>query len=259
MNLSERIKKARKHAGFTQSELAELVGIAQTAISQLESGKTLRSTYLVQIAKACSVNSLWLASGEGEMLQPEDSLTLTRSVIDEIFHGESLEDGQRNQEFRDRLEALQTASQISPSDSYANTQIPYMIEMDDPARPGKTTIEVSVTASLTVSDEVLRKQAVGAESVVAVAVRGNSMSPVLQDGSSVLVNMRDTAINDGKMYAIDHDGQIRVKTLYRLPGGGLRVRSFNVAEHPDESYTPIELQEGRIRVIGRVFWGASFY
>lgn len=259
MNLSERIKKARKHARLTQSELAELVGIAQTAISQLESGKTLRSTYLVQIAQACSVNSLWLASGEGEMLQPEDSLALTRSVIDEVFHGENEEDGERNQAFRERLEALRSASEISPSDAYAANQIPYMIEMDDPARPGKTTIEISITASLMVSDEVLRRQSVAAEAAVAIAVRGNSMSPVLLDGSSVLVNMRDTAVNDGKMYAIDHDGQIRVKTLYRLPGGGLRVRSFNMAEHPDESYTPSELEEMRIRVIGRVFWGASFF
>jgi len=259
MNLSERIKKARKHARLTQSELAELVGIAQTAISQLESGKTLRSTYLVQIAQACSVNSLWLASGEGEMLQPEDSMALTRSVIDEIFHGESEEDGARNQAFRERLEAVRSASEISASDAYAATQIPYMIEMDDPARPGKTTIEISVTASLMVSDEVLRRQSVGAEAAVAIAVRGNSMSPVLLDGSSVLVNMRDTQVNDGKMYAIDHDGQIRVKTLYRLPGGGLRVRSFNMAEHPDESYTPSELEEMQIRVIGRVFWGASFF
>jgi transcriptional regulator with XRE-family HTH domain len=58
MNLSDRIKMARKKAGLTQSQLAESVGIAQTAISQLESGKTLRSSYLVQIARAAALTAL---------------------------------------------------------------------------------------------------------------------------------------------------------------------------------------------------------
>ncbi|BBT39052.1 XRE family transcriptional regulator [Pseudomonas putida] len=259
MNLSQRIKMARKHAGLTQSELAEIVGIAQTAVSQLESGKTLRSTYLVQIAQACSVNSLWLASGEGEMLQPEDKAALTRSVIEEIFDGEAAEDSEANLALRERLEALRSASGLIPADIEGSISIPYMIEMDDPARPGQTMLEISITTSLLVNAEVFRRRAIEDKTVVAVAVSGNSMSPVLQDGSSVLVDMSETLVKDGKIYAIDHDGQVRVKTVYRLPGGGIRVRSFNTAEHPDETYTPSDLKEHKIRIIGRVFWGVSFF
>ncbi|URD41468.1 helix-turn-helix transcriptional regulator [Pseudomonas sp. BYT-5] len=259
MNLSERIKAARKKARLTQAELAELVGIAQTAISQLESGKTLRSSYLVQIAQACSVNSVWLASGEGEMLQPEDPMYLSTASLNEIFNGEHEEDARLNLELRERLSALRDASEISPSDSLSAIRIPYLIEMDDPQKPGKTTIEVSVSAALMVNYEVFRRQTVSPEGAVAVAIKGNSMVPVLQDGSSVLVNMKDTVINDGKMYAVDHDGQIRVKTLYRLPGGGVRVRSYNLAEHPDETYSPEDLDRFKIKIIGRVFWGASFF
>ncbi len=44
-----------------------------------------------------------------------------------------------------------------------------------------------------------------------------------------------------------------MKLLYRLPGGGLRIRSFNSDEHPDERYEPQEAAE-HINVIGRVFW-----
>lgn len=55
------------------------------------------------------------------------------------------------------------------------------------------------------------------------------------------------------MYAIDHDGQLRVKLLYRIPGGGLRLRSYNDAEHPDERYDK-DYVEQHIRVIGKVFW-----
>ncbi|MCY1297396.1 HTH-type transcriptional regulator PrtR [compost metagenome] len=55
------------------------------------------------------------------------------------------------------------------------------------------------------------------------------------------------------MYAIDHAGELRVKVLYRLPGGGLRIRSYNDAEYPDERYDA-EYVEHNIRIIGKVFW-----
>ena len=85
------------------------------------------------------------------------------------------------------------------------------------------------------------------------------MTPVLHDGSTVIVHLTETLVVDGKMYAMDHGGQIRVKALYRLPGGGIRVRSYNLAEHPDEKYSDAEIEQERIRIIGRVFWGATFF
>ncbi len=36
--LGNRIRKAREHAGFTQEELAALIGISRTAIARYESG-----------------------------------------------------------------------------------------------------------------------------------------------------------------------------------------------------------------------------
>ncbi|MNJ74106.1 HTH-type transcriptional regulator PrtR [compost metagenome] len=85
------------------------------------------------------------------------------------------------------------------------------------------------------------------------------MEPVLPDGSTVGINTGQKSVVDGKMYALKHDGQLRVKVLYRLPGGGIRMRSLNNAEHPDESYTPDQMKENDIEIIGRVFWGASFF
>ena len=90
-------------------------------------------------------------------------------------------------------------------------------------------------------------------------VRGNSMEPVLPDGATVAVNTADTTITDGKTYAIEHAGQLRVKLLYRLPGGGIRIRSINRDEHPDEEYSQAQVEEQEIKVIGRVFWGAMYF
>jgi phage repressor protein C with HTH and peptisase S24 domain len=83
------------------------------------------------------------------------------------------------------------------------------------------------------------------------------MALELPDGSTVGVDRSDTQIRDGKLYALDHDGMLRVKQVHRLPGGGLRLVSFN-DEYPDEEYTVDQVAEA-IRVIGRVFWSAAFW
>ncbi len=259
MNLSERIKLARRNANLTQSELAQRVGIAQTAISQLESGKTLRSSYLIQIAQECGVNSLWLQTGDGEMHSAEDKNALWRAAADELVFGEHVEDAPLNNAIRKKIEALQAVSRYAPSNSLLTAEIPYLIELDDPTDPKRTVIELSATAHVDLSDEILEKQGVDPLRVVAVAISGNSMSPVLHDGSTVIVHLEETLVVDGKMYAIDHGGQIRVKSLYRLPGGGIRMRSYNLPEHPDETYSADEIEEARIKIIGRVFWGATFF
>jgi phage repressor protein C with HTH and peptisase S24 domain len=78
------------------------------------------------------------------------------------------------------------------------------------------------------------------------------MEPVLPHGSTVGVDISQTNIIDGKMYAINHDGMLRVKTLYKLPGDGLRMRSFNIDEYPDERYEAEDMIH--IKIIGKVFW-----
>ncbi|WVM93560.1 S24 family peptidase [Halopseudomonas pachastrellae] len=55
------------------------------------------------------------------------------------------------------------------------------------------------------------------ECAACATVTGNSMEPVLPDGTTVGINTSITGIKDGQMYAIDHDGQLRVKVLYRRP------------------------------------------
>jgi len=256
MNLSQRIKAARSHANLTQSQLAEKVGIAQTAISQLESGKTQRSTYLFQVAAACGVSAAWLATGTGEMLDVQR-------------HGQERE--RRSREGQgDGFSEVNSAGVTAGLDPISlwdddtpldddEVEIPFLREVELSAGSGRTVIERSSTAKLRFGKRSLRAHNVQFDQAVCVVVSGNSMEPVLADGSTVGVNIGQRQIVDGKMYAIKHDGQLRVKVLYRVPGGGVRFRSFNQSEHPDEIYTPQEMAEKSIEIIGRVFWGASFF
>ncbi|MCX2896815.1 LexA family transcriptional regulator [Pseudomonas mandelii] len=132
--------------------------------------------------------------------------------------------------------------------------VPFLKEVELSAGSGRTAVQQSHKQKLRFGKRTLRRQNVQANEAVCVTVNGNSMEPVLPHGSTVGVDQGCTTITDGKMYALNHGGQLRVKTLYRLPGGGLRMRSYNRDEHPDEEYSALELVKNEIIVIGKVFW-----
>ncbi|CAI8916273.1 putative transcriptional regulator [Pseudomonas sp. IT-P218] len=132
--------------------------------------------------------------------------------------------------------------------------VPFLKEVELSAGSGRTAVHQSHKQKLRFGKMTLRRQNVQANEAVCVTVNGNSMEPVLPHGSTVGVDQGCTTITDGKMYALNHGGQLRVKTLYRLPGGGLRMRSYNREEHPDEEYSAIDLIKNEIIVIGKVFW-----
>ena len=79
------------------------------------------------------------------------------------------------------------------------------------------------------------------------------MAGVIPDGSTIGIDTSFKDVIDGEIYAIDHDGMLRVKFLYRVPGGGLKLSSANSEEHPPEVYSAEEVQHN-IRIIGWVFW-----
>ena len=67
-SLGDRVKKARKHAGLTQIQLAKKVKTSQGAISDIENGRNKESSSLYDIAKSTGVSADWLINNHGEML-----------------------------------------------------------------------------------------------------------------------------------------------------------------------------------------------
>ncbi len=229
MELKDRLKKARKDAGLTQAELAERVGIKQASVSEIERGLTRTSGYLVQLAQACGVDPVWLSGGS---LSQGESRPLSNATM---------------------LGPISLWDDDTPLDD-DEVYLPFLKEVELSAGSGRTAVQESSGRKLRFGKQTLRNQNVQAGHAVCVTVHGNSMDPVLPDGSTVGVDRSATTVKDGKMYAIDHGGELRVKTLYRIPGGGLRFRSFNLDEHPDEEYSAQDLAEAGITVIGKVFW-----
>lgn len=132
-------------------------------------------------------------------------------------------------------------------------ELPLFREVELAAGGGATQVIENHGAKLRFAKSTLSRAGVPAEAAACAFVRGNSMEPVMPDGTCVGVNTADKTIRDGEIYAIDHGGMLRVKYLHRRPGGGIKIVSQNASEHPVEEVTAEEMA-ANVRVIGRVFW-----
>ncbi|MBB5443269.1 MULTISPECIES: helix-turn-helix domain-containing protein [unclassified Paraburkholderia] len=63
--LAERLAWARKRKKYSQQKLADLAGVSQAAIGNLESGIRFASLKMPVIASLLDVDALWLAEGKG--------------------------------------------------------------------------------------------------------------------------------------------------------------------------------------------------
>lgn len=102
--------------------------------------------------------------------------------------------------------------------------------------------------------EWIRDKGLNAKYLVSMKVAGDSMSPWVNDGDSVLIDRSNTEIRDGKPYAIRYGDELRIKHVHRRFDGGLILRSIN-PEYCDEIIAPAELEH--VEILGRVVWRAG--
>ncbi|MBF2748282.1 helix-turn-helix transcriptional regulator [Enterobacter bugandensis] len=132
-------------------------------------------------------------------------------------------------------------------------EVPFLKDIEFACGDGRVHSEDHNGFKLRFSKATLRR--VGANTdgsgVLCFPATGDSMEPIIPDGTTVAVDTNNKRIVDGKLYAIGQTdggtGQLkRIKQLYRKPGGVLTIRSFN---REDE-----EAREEEVEIIGRVFW-----
>ncbi len=84
-------------------------------------------------------------------------------------------------------------------------------------------------------------------------VTGDSMAPWACDGDVVMINMDQTQIRNGKVYAIAAGDELRIKRLFKRSDGSIEVRSDNPSPmYPTETYYGEDINN--IKIIGEVVW-----
>lgn len=235
---SDRLTYALNIRGVSQSELARATVVKPQAIQYL-CGQGKRSVHSVKIAEVLGINAKWLTDGIGNINSNEPSLptqldnNITNHEPTYVLGGFDLWDD--GTPLRDDEVAL-----------------PFFREVELSAGSGRHEVIENHGRKLRFSKATLKSKSVDINDAACVTVSGNSMEPAMPDGATIGVDTSKKDISNGEIYAIDHDGDLRVKIVYRLPGGVIRLRSFNSDDWPDELYSVDDA--AKIKIIGRVFW-----
>ena len=230
-----RLTAAREKRGLNQSELARRIGVTPQSVQAWESGKsTPRDPKMKKLALELNVPASYL-----------------RGETDE--HPSGLEKASV------RMGSIETWDDSTPLGD-DEVYVPLLREVELAAGSGRFVIEEVNTGRLRFFKSDLRRNDVQFSNAKCVVVSGNSMDPVLRHGAVVGVNVGKNSISDvtdSEMYALSHCGQLRIKQLYRTPTG-IRMRSFNREEYPDEDYSFQEIEQQQISILGHVFWWGMF-
>ncbi|WP_225747885.1 helix-turn-helix transcriptional regulator [Eikenella sp. Marseille-P7795] len=229
--LKDRLEELMAEHGLTtQQQLADFAGVSKGLVGQWFNGSTgLGAKPLLAFGKKTRFSTQWLADGTGEKYQsaspgkPIESNATAFAVVETWQDGTPLNDEE--------------------------CEVPFLKEVRLSAGSGAFEASDFNGYKLRFHESSLRRKGINPKDVVCVSADGNSMEPVFPDGATLGVDTSQKHIKDGKIYAINHDGWLRTKILYRLPGNRIRIHSYNEEEHPDE-----EVDAADIQIIGRVFW-----
>jgi len=218
-----------------KSELARLVGVSPSAVTQWESGaiKSLDGDTLLAAARALNVSAEWLAEGRNPppgVKQP-GVIAYGLSPIRSWEHEQDLPPG-------DYVHIPTFEVHLSAGSGDEQRSL-FQLE-----------IEFLKGETLAFRADWIRRMKLKPSKLASMRVVGDSMENRLHDGDAVVIDTSQTEVLDGKVYALWYDGGERVKRLYRRPGGGLIVHSDNQAKYPQLVLTPEEAAQ--VRIIGRV-------
>lgn len=229
---SQRLAQACSKAGIEEHGrgviLAKKLGVTPKAVSKWLNAESMpRQNKMTELADYLGVNLYWLQHGK-EDHHPKGNAEILGNM----------QTWDRHTPLGDDEVAVPLLSEIklSAGNGFVND-----LEHDNGFR-------------LRFAKSTLRRYNVAPENAVCVAVHGDSMEPVLPDGSTVGIDCGNKTLVEGKIFAVNHNGELFIKKLYRLPGGGLRIYSFNEAEYPPREYTQEQVLEQKITIVGRVFW-----
>lgn len=85
IEVRHRLRIAREHAHYEQSELAEAIGVSRNTISNIEKGKTgkagIRKIVINAWAMACGVPVSWIQTGQAPPSAPDGGTSTGLGII----------------------------------------------------------------------------------------------------------------------------------------------------------------------------------
>lgn len=212
-------------------------------------GKPIKKAQLARAAQVSSTSvGLWLTDANG-IAAPKARLLGDYLHVDPYW----LETGEGDPEPSGQAAAKPSVIAYDPEDGIPDDVVlvpESRIEFS--AGNGRTAVfeEVEDAEPAIYRRSWLQKRGLNPARLRRFPVHGDSQEPMLYHGDTVLVNLDETNIVDGKLYAIRYENDLRVKYLFRKLDGTLILRSKNPAYADEE--VPATLAHEHISIIGRV-------
>ena len=239
LDYAKRLKSLQVAQGIkTQIELSVWMGFSKSIVSAWMRGEKLPSMdTAIKISEKFGCSIEWLLTGKGQKELTQLSGVATVSPTGTIVLG-GFDVWDDDTPLKDDEVAL-----------------PFFREVELSAGSGRHQVVENHGRKLRFAKSTLRKSNVTIAKAACVTVSGNSMEPVLPNGCVVGIDTNNKYIVDGKPYAINYHGDLLVKRLYKIPGGGFRLNSFN-SEYPDINCSA---DDSGIIIIGKVFWSSQLW
>jgi phage repressor protein C with HTH and peptisase S24 domain len=268
MGLGKRIRHFREKAQLKLPQLAELSGVDVGTISALELRDSSRSQYFPMLARAFGMTVEELGD---ETFDPELNVEVNANTNvpsakyilrvyptrpEDFNEVPMFSRGPRTQEPAPRYPSMQPILSWQHEDELPDGEfvmVPRLeVHLSAGGGAGSSQVEIQFDEAQPQAfrAEWVRSQHLKPKKLAAMTARGDSMEPTIHDGDSLLVDTGQVDVADGKVYALWYEGGERVKRLYRMPGGGLRIRSDNANDFPEIMLGPE--YGGHVRIIGRV-------
>lgn len=229
--LAKRVKGRRQLLKLNQEQLAAISGLGQGDISKIERGDIQQTTKVAQLARALQCDAFWLATGEGD----ETGGSASTGADPPQAHGMT------------PILAWEHPDELPPGEFVLVPRLDVVLL----AGNGHEQIELKLTQERPEAFRAdwIRDMRLKPSKLAAMRTSGESMEPTIHDGDSVLVDISQTKVIDGNVYALWYEGGERVKRLFTLPGGGLRIASDNPRH---QAIDLVPERAGDVRIIGRV-------
>ncbi|MBD9616055.1 S24 family peptidase [Pseudomonas sp. PDM07] len=236
-NNAERFVKALELTNTGGAELARVLGLENDQNITNWKKRGVPANKISAVALALGLRREWLEYGDLPMFTDEA----------EIVYG-----------FTDDGESYEMTSVVpsSPDNSIEKDDLVFFLadQSGAPLDSSQVATHGAHKRRVTLDRATLKECGVKADNAVFMLNVGNSNHPLLPHGAVVGIDKAFTRIVDSELYALTHNGSLRVRFLQRLSSGAIRQKCFNFEEYPDKEYSMDQVLEQRIVILGRVFW-----
>lgn len=239
----QRLSLVREKLGLTQREMASELSFSQGMVGFLESGKKLPSrNFLQKLAERFGVSSDWLLNGQGEMIQKQSGFAGQTQQIDPPDGSQPM-----GGDFRVNGQGFALVRRFNVSASAGN---------------GLVAAEPEESEQVALPLNWLRRHNLTADLCGLVEARGDSMKPIIQDGSLLLVDFRPQYPIAKGIHVIRVGEEVLVKELMPVESNGLGQPTKLLLLSANNAVQPRMLEEdelGNSKIIGRVAMTISHF